>query len=369
MDDTNTPAPAGGEEIAIVNPTNADSDFSSVHSAAQDLANQRWKLNNPDKSKDDTAASADESAAEPQTDQPTETDADPPQEAPGETNETAEPAEELPPIAPPNSWTKEEKEEFASYPREAQEKIARREQQRESALRRGQNEAAEKLKNLSVREDAAEKARQQYEAALPALLQTLSDEMQGEFSDIKAISDLQKLAKDDPFRFAQYQAKQMQIAEIERQSKFAQDRQRQEYQQKWSEYATKEDQTFAEKVPEMADPDKARKLQDAAVSLLTEHGYSRQELEALWSNPVFRDHRMQQLILGNVRFKEAQLKAAKPAPKSVPPVQRPGTVGTKSSADAQIQSLERELNETDSPSRQIRIASEITRLRRANSRN
>src|SRR6478735_8945483 len=86
-------------------------------------------------------------------------------EARGEQPEAPEPAEE-PPIEPPRSWTKEEKAEFATYPREAQEKIARREQDREAALRKGQNEHAEKLKGLTAKEQQVEQARQQYEAAL-----------------------------------------------------------------------------------------------------------------------------------------------------------------------------------------------------------
>ena len=48
----------------------------------------------------------------------------------GET-ENADPGEELPPIEPPRSWTKEDKELFTSLPRETQERIAERERSRE----------------------------------------------------------------------------------------------------------------------------------------------------------------------------------------------------------------------------------------------
>jgi len=57
-------------------------------------------------------------------------------------------------IEPPRSWSAEWKEEFKTYPREAQEKIARREHDREKALRRTQNEYAELKKRLKA--DAAE---------------------------------------------------------------------------------------------------------------------------------------------------------------------------------------------------------------------
>src|SRR5262245_33860921 len=76
----------------------------------------------------------------------------------------------LPPIEPPRSWTKEDKELFTSLPRETQERIAERERSRESDFLRRQNEAADKLKGLTVKEQAVDQARQQYEAALPQLL-------------------------------------------------------------------------------------------------------------------------------------------------------------------------------------------------------
>lgn len=285
-------------------------------------------------------ATAEQSEAEPSAD-----DAAPLTEAPGEqATEEADPAE-LPPIEPPRSWTKEEKEEFATYPREAQEKIARREQDRETALRRSQNEAAEKLKGLTAKEQQAEQARQQYEAALPALLQQLSDQMQGEFEDIKTLADVQKLAANDPFRFAQYQAKQMQIAAIQKEAEQARERQQQEYRQKWSEFSSSEDQKFSEKVPEMSDPAKAKQIATAAVSVLRDHGFTDQELAKLWngeSSISLRDHRVQLLIRDAVKLREAQKTAFKPAQKPVPPVQKPGNAikSPNRALEAQISALE-----------------------------
>ena len=57
-------------------------------------------------------------------------------------------------VVPPRSWTKVEKEEFQLLPRHAQQVIARREQDRETNLRRGQNALAEERKRLKA--DAAE---------------------------------------------------------------------------------------------------------------------------------------------------------------------------------------------------------------------
>jgi hypothetical protein len=57
-------------------------------------------------------------------------------------------------VVPPRSWTRVEKEEFQLLPRHAQEVLVRRENDRERALRRGQNEIAAIKKRLS--ETAAE---------------------------------------------------------------------------------------------------------------------------------------------------------------------------------------------------------------------
>ncbi len=56
-----------------------------------------------------------------------------PEADPAEQKEETEPEE--PAIEPPNSWTKAEKERFASLPRETQEYLHTREQERERAVR------------------------------------------------------------------------------------------------------------------------------------------------------------------------------------------------------------------------------------------
>src|SRR5437764_1181432 len=118
---------------------------------------------------------APDASAEPATPEPTESTAQANDAAPaegqpsGETESQPEPAAE-PLIEPPRSWTKDEKERFKTLPRETQEYLAERETERDREIRRSQNEAAEKLKGLSAKEQAVEQARQQYEAALPQLL-------------------------------------------------------------------------------------------------------------------------------------------------------------------------------------------------------
>ncbi len=261
---------------------------------------------------------------------------DPPQEAPAETTDAPEPAE-VPPIEPPRSWTKEEKEEFATYPREAQEKIARREQDRETSLRRSQNEAADAKKAIEAERAKVEQARQQYESALPALLQHLQETQLGEFGDVKSIADLKALAVNDPFRFAQYQAKQMEVAAVQREVEETQKRQAAEYDSKWSDFTKKEDQLLIDKAPELADKTRAKEISEKAVDYLKDIGFSEQDLAKAYNGKEgvsLRDHRLQLLILDGVKYREAKAAPAKKVPATVPPVLRPGVAPAPGAAHA-----------------------------------
>src|SRR5262249_57942989 len=97
-----------------------------------------------------------------------------PDTVPGETQ--ADDRAEVPPIEPPRSWTKEDKELFRGLPRETQQRLADRERSRESDFLRRQNEAVEKLKGLDAQQQAVEQAKRQYDTALPALLHSLQQQ-------------------------------------------------------------------------------------------------------------------------------------------------------------------------------------------------
>ena len=141
-----------------------------------------------------------------------EDDADPETDPSKDEPETDDPeADKLPPIERPRSWAKELDEEWASYPREAQERIAKREQERDTAIRRSQNEAAEARKAAEAVQQAAEQARKDYEAKLPALMRELDSVNQATFADIKTMDDVVKLQAEDPFRFQAWQVHQMRL--------------------------------------------------------------------------------------------------------------------------------------------------------------
>src|SRR5581483_8389334 len=273
--DTTDSAAAGAETPAFIPVASAGEGPISVRDAGRALASFRHEQRRRDASESETQASlrgsvprAEERAPrEPDTEsaeaETAEADAAPPREpapeelAPeevrGETESADPDAAELPPIEPPRSWTKDDKELFTSLPRATQERIAERERSRESDFLRRQNEAAELRKAMEAERGKVEQARQQYEAALPALLQTLQQQQAGEFADIKTIADVEKLAREDFSRYALWDAQQKKIGAVLQELNAVQARQVQERQILWSEFARRQDDLFKEKVPEFAD--------------------------------------------------------------------------------------------------------------------
>lgn len=294
---------------------------------------------------------------------------------PGETasaDPAAEPRPEagadLPPIEPPRSWTKEDKDLFTSLPRATQERIAERERSREGDFNRRQQEAAEKGKALEAERSKAEQARQQYEAALPRLLQTLQQHQAGEFADIKTLADVERLAREDWPRYALWDVQQKKIAEVAQQLALTQQRQAQERVQQFSEFARREDDLFKEKVPDMGDPKKTAALQTACLNALKDLGFQETELVQSWHGQrdlSLRDHRVQLLIRDATLWRDAQAKAKAAATRPVPPVQRPGVSQPKGAAqDAAVQHLTQKLERTGN----LKDAAALLRARRAGTR-
>jgi hypothetical protein len=287
---------------------------------------------------------------------------------PGERTEGADRQQEPAPIEPPRSWTKEDKELFTGLPRATQERLAERERSREGDFLRRQNEAADKLKGLTAKEQAVEQARQQYEAALPQLLHTLQQQQAGEFADIKSMADVERLAREDWPRYLLWDLQQKKVAEVTQHMFAAQHRQAQEKLTQFVEFAKRQDDLFKEKVPDMADETKAAELQKKALAVLGDLGFDEAELVPLWNGHKelsLRDHRLQLLIRDATLWREAQAKAKAAATKPVPPVQRPGAATVRQGTDeARVQHLTQRLEQTGS----LRDAAALVRARRAATR-
>jgi hypothetical protein len=290
-----------------------------------------------DVSADDATSKATESTA--QAEDTVETR---PESPPRET-ESADQEPEAPPIEPPRSWSKEDKELFRGLPRATQERLAERERSRDSDFSRRQQEATERAKALDAERGKVEQARAQYEQALPQLLETLQQQHAGEFSDIKTIADVEKLAREDWPRYLQWDLAQKKIAAVAQEMAAASQRQTQERARKFFEFARREDALFIDRAPEMADAEKAAKLQKQAVDTLKDFGFTDDELGAAWNGQrelSLRDHRLQLIIRDAILWRDAQAKAKAAATKPVPPVQRPSAAQDRSvSRVQQLESL------------------------------
>lgn len=335
-EETNGAAPAAAETVSA--PISIPESMTP-----REAAGMLGKINKePPATPPEAGAAAEESA-------PHGDDAGPDEPVPGETEGEADPAEE-PSIDAPRSWSKEHKDAFKSLPPHLQQMVADSERAREADFLRRQNEAAEERKAASAEKQAAEQARQQYEAALPNLLHAIEQQVAGEFSDIKSWDDVNRLAQEDPVRYMQWDASQKRLQAVRSEADRVGQQQAAEVHKQWTEFTAKEDQAFRAKVPEFSDPQKAARLQGEARTMLSELGFTDGELQALWngqSGISLRDHRLQLLLLDGVRLRTAKAQVKNPAPKPVTPVQRPGTAPARGEASAEaIQALKSKLERT-----------------------
>jgi hypothetical protein len=335
-------APVGGDEpVAAISPANLDAEPMSEAQAYEAYIAKKSK----------PAESAQAATAEQEL--PEKGNAEPAEEQPsGEEPEVAEPEEELPPIEPPRSWTKEEKEEFQTYPRAAQEKIAAREQARETALRRTQNEAAETRKAAEALQVQAEQARKAYEAKLPEVERHIQDFLSHQYPDIKSMADVERMAAEDPLRKIQWDTHQQKIASVMQEAQQAKDRQARDRVSNLNKYQAEETDKLAEFVPDVKDPVKLAALTTKAIDHLKSFDYSDKDLATFadqGEKPFIYSAGFQRILLNSLKYEELQKSAPKAIPKNVPPVQRPGVAPAKGAARTEnLQALSRNLSESGS---------------------
>lgn len=380
MDQTTTAAaPAGGSDQSAIAVIGAPSDAGarlSLADAARALAQARrpkdqqqqageqrpQRQHPPAAQRESTADSASQDARE----HAGAGDAgEQPAAAPPGEIERADPAANLPPIEPPRSWTKEDKELFASVPRATQERLAERERSRDSDSSRRQQQATEQVKALETEHRQAEQTRQHYEAAMPRLLTELQQQQPGDFSDIKTVQDLEQLAATDPSRFGRWQVQQIRIAAVAQELQATQQRLENEQWNRFVEYAKQQDRLLEEKLPELADKAKVAKVQDAALELLKGHGFSEKELVDSYNGKLglhLRDHRLQLIVHDAMQWRDAQAKAKAASTAQLPPVQRPGVSQPRGAVhEAQIQNLAKRFETSGS----LKDAAALLRARRA----
>src|SRR3546814_6638745 len=168
--------------------------------------------------------------------------------------ETDEPA--IPAVDPPAFWTAAEKAEFAKWPAEVQQSVARNFKASEAHVNRIQQEIAAERKAVAERQAALEQELTHYQEQLLATVPQPPD---------PALIDedpVEYLRQDSQYKQALFQAQQAwesrQKAEAEKQA--AREREQQEEQARHAEYMQAETEKLKQLIPELAKPETAPKV-------------------------------------------------------------------------------------------------------------
>lgn len=209
--------------------------------------------------------------------------------APGEDQPSAddtgtdlEPAEGSP-IEPPLSWTKEHKERWTALPRETQEYLHSREQERDAEVRRSQNEVAEIRKAAEPERAALAQERQRYADQLGTYI-ALTEALDPILAEGQKM-DWAKASRDDP---AGTQEKWFQFTTRRNELVTAAQQRDQIMRQSMEQHFANEGQALVEKVPEWSgNLDAAKAGIDTLRRVAVEkYGFTPQEVT------VIRDHRV-----------------------------------------------------------------------------
>jgi len=282
-----------------------------------------------------------------------------PERPSGETDGRDDP-ETPPPIEAPRSWTKADKEAFASLPRDTQERILALDRTRELELRRGQNEAAEQRKAAEAMAQQAEQAqaqaRWQYEQNLPQQALLLDAEYRKEFGT-PTWDDLQDWQRNDPLRYQAWDLAYKRLTHASAELQAQQDRQYQQQQlqqqqflQNAEAWRAAEAQKFADKFPEWKDPKTYQAKVSEVMDFMKEVGFEQDFLARAATEflPIqIHDSRFQELAWKALQYDKAIAATKAPSQKPVPPVQRPGSAPNRGEAqEARFRDLTKQLDRT-----------------------
>ena len=368
MDTSTDAAPASGAAPDIVQIPAPNGSEISARDAARSVVSFRLKAREGEEAKAGTGATSATEPAEQGAAAEAPAGAAPAlEDAPAAPTDGADaPATEAP-IEPPKSWDAAARDRFKALPRETQSFLAEREEQQAAALQQTQSEAAQHRQALEAERMRAEQARVAYENAVPSLLGTLQQQHANDFSDIRTVMDVERLAREDWPRYVAFDTQQKRIGQLQQQLAETAVRQGQERHVRFQDAVAREQALLIEKNPELADPVKRAKLTQAADTMLREIGFSEAELGDFFHGRRelnLHDHRVQMLIRDGVRLRDAQKAARQAAARPVPAVQRPGAAQPRGAAhEAAVQNLARRLDQSGSIKDAARLLAERRKAR------
>jgi hypothetical protein len=316
--------------------------FSDPREAMNWLAQQDEKK--PQAEPNSSAESAEAATAEHESEAQASDAAQPEEAAPSETEGNDAGDDNRPPVERPRSWSKDDEADWKALPRAMQEKIAAREQARETELRRTQNEAAERAKAVEAERAKAENkvqtsekvqnlrlslavAEQEHNKRFAAITsQQKYDELREQRRSLVAtdpVAALELGAYLDDFvaSYTSLHSKQAELQQAEKglSSEFVSQR---------TAYAAEQDKLLHEVIPEFKDPAKYQAALQRAVPILNEYGLSTDKL-AKWCESeagyqIVASAGFQRLVNDALKYRDVMAAATKAKTAPVPPVQRPG---------------------------------------------
>jgi hypothetical protein len=185
--------------------------------------------------------------------------------------------------------------------------------------------------------------RQHYAQQLQTLVPAVQQQIAAEFADIKTLADVQTMAKDDPARFTQWQAKQMALQQLTAEQERVANQQQRETEKQWNERRDSEMKKLSEAIPDFKDESKRTPFMDKLRGYLrAEIGYSEDEI----SRAI--DHRDIVTAWKAMQWDEAQ--KAKKAVKTVdvPTPVKPGRAASPAGKGEEINAARGALKKTGS---------------------
>ena len=274
-------------------------------------------------------------------------DAAPPKESRSETG-ADEPAEE-PPLVPPRSWSKDEKEAFRALPREYQERILNRDRAREADISRAINETAERARAAQALAQQAEQARQAYEAALPQMAVSIDSDYQREFGQ-PTWDQIQQWASYDQPKYVRWQAAYARAKAVGEELQQRQYQEQQQFQQTAQHWLAEQGKLIRGKVSRVGRPEKDPEEQASMFKHMEDVGFDRREIEgaATQLTPLsIHDNQVQSMSYKSMLYDQAQAAAKRPPLRTVPPVQRPGSAPNRGEAnETRLRELNQRLDRT-----------------------
>ena len=255
-------------------------------------------------------------------------------------------------IAPPVSWSADEKELFDSLSPEVKRVVAARESERDESFRARTRELAEKAKASESELTQAKQERQRYAAALQshgtALEQSFKEQGFDKLSP-ESIVEMSnpKSPKYDPAKAAAYAAHVTALNAVNSQAHELRQKAENDF---FTDVRARQAKTHEELVKEMPDwfgtPEKANKSYERITKYLTEQGFDPREIS------VIHDKRIIQMVRESFLYREAQRakeKAEKAAAKPVVKVMKSGTGGVETADSERVVALEKRAKATGHP--------------------